>query len=104
MKADIRREQLALLRFEKHVAALAVLLAQGAEAARSADEKLSFHKGEEAVEEMRGMLARFAEEISRTHDAFYQRACDLDVHMLKASGGVPKEDMQEVVASILMLG
>ena len=101
---DIRKEQLALLRFEKQLVGLAAALAAAGGAAKAADQKLGATDGGEAFASLQNTLMLLAETTGRAHDALNARALETGVKLLQASGGVPKKDPPQAVASILGLG
>ncbi|MBB5519704.1 hypothetical protein [Amphiplicatus metriothermophilus] len=101
---DIRKEQLALLRFEKQLLALAAVVATGAEAAKAANEKLGSTAGAEAFASLQNAVMTLATAASQAHEALSVRAAEAGARVLQASGGVPKKDPAQAVASILGLG
>lgn len=101
---DIRKEQLALLRFEKKLTGLAVSLAMAGGAAKAADAKLGADQGEAAFVTLQNALIVLAEATGAAHAALNARAFEAGARMLSASGGVPKKDPAQAVASILGIG
>ncbi len=104
MSKDIRKEQVALLRFEKKIAGLAAALAAGAATAKAADGKLHASDATAAYAEVEAALVRLAEVTSHAHDALAAKATESGVMMLQATGGVPKRSVSSAVASILGTG
>lgn len=101
---DIRKEQLALLRFEKRLAGLAAALATAGAAAKAADLKLGGGESEAAFADLQNALMLVAQTTGQAHEALNARAVEAGVKMLHASGGVPKSDPPQVVASLLGIG
>ena len=104
MSKDVRKEQVALLRFEKKVVGLAAMLAAGAATAKAVDGKLHATDGTAAFAEMEAALVRLAEVTSHAHDALAAKATESGAMMLQATGGVPKRSVSSAVASILGIG
>ena len=73
-KNDVRKEQIALLRFEKQLVAMAETLAAGAETAKSTDEKLSTKEASRAYAKMKVALQKLANETQNAHDSLMNRA------------------------------
>lgn len=101
---DIRKEQLALLRFEKKLAGLAAALAVAGGAAKAADLKLGVGDGARAFAELQNALMLLARATGEAHAELQARALEAGARMLSASGGVPKKDPPQAVASILGIG
>lgn len=103
---DLRKEQLALLRFEKQIAGLAVTLAAGAAIAKGVDGKLHASNGGEAYAEIQAALVNLAEVTSKAHDAVNVKAMEMGARLLEAAGGgLPKPPPPDgAVRSILGLG
>ncbi|MBI1365034.1 MAG: hypothetical protein GC153_03655 [Alphaproteobacteria bacterium] len=101
---DIRKEQLVLLRFEKQLAALAAVLATGASAAQAADGKLAAPEASSALAGLRDALMHLAEVTGAAHASLNASAIEAGARMLHASGGIPKSDPPQVVASLLGIG
>lgn len=101
---DIRKEQLALLRFEKKLAGLAASLAAAGGAAKAADAKLGVDSGAHAFAELSNALMVLAGATGEAHAALNARALDVGARMLSASGGIPKKEPTQAVASILGIG
>lgn len=104
MAKDVRKEQVALLRFEKQLAGLAATLAAGAGVAKAADGKLNATEGVEAYAEMQAALVHLAEVTGKAHDAMNAKAIEVGATILNAGGGTPKKPPAEVIASILGIG
>ena len=102
--ADIRKEQLDLLRFEKALAGLAAVLAAAAGSARAADEKLGANLAGDAFVDAQNALMTLAELTSSAHAALDAKAFEVGARVLQASGGIPKTEPGGRVASILGLG
>lgn len=105
MSKDLRKEQLALLRFEKQIAGLAATLAVGAATAKAADGKLHATDGEQAFNEIQAALVQLADVTSQAHAALNEKAIEAGARILQAAGGgLPKPDPLSKVTSILGLG
>ena len=104
MSEDVRKEQVALLRFEKKVVGLAGALAAGVATAKAVDGKLHASDGAAAYAEMEAALMRLAEATSQAHDVLAAKATESGAIMLQATGGVPKRSVSSAVASILGIG
>ena len=102
---DLRKEQVALLRFEKQIAGLAVVLAAGAAAAKGLDGKLHATDGAAAYAEIQTALVNLAEVTSKAHEALSAKALGAGATLLEAAGGgLPKFEPSGAVRSILRLG
>ena len=102
---DLRKEQLALLRFEKQIAGLAVTLAAGAAVAEGVDGKLRASDGSQALAEIQTAVVHLAEVTGRAHDALNAKAMEAGAKLLEAAGGgLPKFEPAGAVRSILGLG
>lgn len=101
---DIRKEQLALLRFEKQLAALAAVLATAGGAAKAADAKLGAADASEAFVAAQNALMTLAEATGSAHAALNARAIEIGARVLQASGGIPKTEPTGRIASILGIG
>lgn len=104
MQTDIRKEQIALLRFEKQVVALAASLATIGVAAASAKQKLSSDEIDIAYTDLQNALMSLAETTTNVHEALNANAISVGAKMLEASGGLPKSMISGDVASIFGLG
>jgi len=104
MSKDVRKEQVALLRFEKKVVGLAAALAAGAATAKSVDGKLNASDGAAAYAEMEAALLQLAEATNHAHQVMAAKAAESGAIMLQATGGVPKRAVSSAVASILGIG
>ncbi len=102
---DLRKEQLALLRFEKQIAGLAVVLASGAAVAKGLDGKLHASYGAEAYADIQSALVNLADVTGKAHEALNAKAMEAGATLLQAAGGgLPKFEPSEAVRSILGLG
>ncbi len=102
---DLRKEQVALLRFEKQIAGLAATLAAGAVVAKGVDGKLHASQGGEAYAQIEAAVLHLAEVTSNVHETLNVKALEAGARVLEAAGGgLPKEKTSEVVQSILGLG
>ena len=90
-KNDVRKEQIALLRFEKQLVAMAETLAAGAETAKSTDEKLSTKEASRAYAKMKVALQKLANETQDAHDSLMNRAVKSGGRFLEF-GDVPGAD------------
>lgn len=104
MTKDLRKEQLVLLRFEKQIVGLAATLAALGGAAKAADGKLHATRAGEAYADLEAALMRLAEITGSAHEAINAQAVETGATLLKAIGGIPKEEPASVVASVLGLG
>lgn len=100
MKKDLRKEQVALLRFEKQIAGLAATLAAGAVVAKSVDGKLHASEAQQAYADMQQALMHLAEVTGAAHEVINERAAEAGLRVFEA--GIPKQPPQ-VIASILGL-
>ena len=103
MKKDLRKEQVALLRFEKQIVGLAATLAAGGAVAKAADGKLHASEGIESYAEIQSALMHLAEVTGKAHEVMNAKAVETGATLLKA-GGLPKEPPAQVIASVLGLG
>lgn len=101
---DIRKEHLALLRFEKQLIGLATALAAAGAAARAADAKLGGAEAGAAFTDAQNALIALASATGEVHAALQARAVEIGARMLNASGGIPKREPGGAVASILGIG
>ncbi|HXI85833.1 MAG TPA: hypothetical protein VNH64_00130 [Parvularculaceae bacterium] len=101
---DIRKEQLVLLRFEKQLAALAAVLTTGASVAQAADLKLASPEATAALAGLQQALMQLAEATGAAHACLDAAAAEAGARVLYASGGIPKSDPPQVVASLLGIG
>lgn len=105
MSKDIRKEQLALLRIEKKIAALAAAVAAAGGAAAAADGKLRAEDATAAMAQAQDLLVQLAEVTSVMHASMAERAIELGARMLQATGGgTPKVEAAMVVKSIFGAG
>ncbi len=105
MMKDLRKEQLALLRFEKQIAGLAATLAAGVVVAKGVDGKLHASSGTEAYADIQTALVNLAEVTSQAHDVLNAKALEVGAKLFEAAGGgLPKIDPDGAVKSILGLG
>ncbi len=102
---DLRKEQLALLRFEKQITGLAATLAAGAVIAKGVDGKFHATQGAEAYAQIQSALVNLAAVTGQAHDALGLKAMEVGAHLLEAAGGGrPKHDVDESVKLILGIG
>lgn len=102
---DLRKEQLALLRFEKQIAGLAATLAAGAAVAKGVDGKIRASEGAEAYAQIEAALVNLAAVTGKAHDVLSVRAMEIGAQLLEAAGGGrPKPDVAGGVKSILGIG
>ncbi|MEE2690887.1 MAG: hypothetical protein VX640_05015 [Pseudomonadota bacterium] len=101
---DIRKEQLALLRFEKKLTTLAASLAAAGVAAKAVDAKLGGADGADAFATLQNTLMTLAQATGEAHAALNAKAIEVGARVLMASGGIPKKEPGEHVASILGIG
>ncbi len=73
-KQDVRKEQIALLRFEKQLVEMGKTLATSEAIARSTDAKLDTDKSSMAFEEMKSALLNLAEITEKAHDSLMNEA------------------------------
>lgn len=103
MTKDLRKEQVALLRFEKKIAGLATILATGAATAQAAEAKMGGAAASQAYADLQKSLMDLAETTGKAHDALNAHAEAIGATVLQVNG-VPKQPPLEVVRSILGLG
>lgn len=103
MVKDIRKEQLALLRFEKRLTALAVIAAAGASSAASAGTHLGSDVAMRAFDDIQNALINLADVTTGAHSALEENARALGLRALEASGGLPKGEPAVVIRSIFGL-
>ncbi len=103
---DLRKEQLALWRFEKQIAGLAATLAALAVTAKGVDGKLHASSGGEAFTEMQTALVNLADVTAKAHEMLNAQAMQAGAQLLEAAGGGrPKPVVSsEAVRSILGIG
>lgn len=101
---DVRKEQLVLLRFEKQLAALAAAWAAGASVAQAADGKLGAEDATAAFASVQDAILHLAEVTGAAHAALNAAAVEAGARFLEASGGIPKSEPPQVVASIFGIG
>lgn len=101
---DLRKEQLVLLRFEKQLAGLAALAAGAATVAHAADGKLGKEAAGDALAKVEAALMHLAEATGAAHSALDAAAIEAGARCLQATGGTPKREASQVVASILGIG
>lgn len=104
MTKDVRKEQVALLKFERKLAGLAAFVAAGSATAASAADKLNGETTLKAYNDIREALAHLADVTAATHLSLQQSAAEIGVRALEATGGTPKASASEVVRSILGIG
>lgn len=100
---DLRKEQLILLRFEKQMIAMAATVAAGAAVAKTVDATL---KGEAstALANVQNALMQLAQVTSEAHAALNVQALETGARLFQASGGAPKTQPPQVIASLLNIG
>ncbi|MEO1149372.1 MAG: hypothetical protein AAFW83_00115 [Pseudomonadota bacterium] len=98
-KQDVRKEQIALIRFEKQLAEMARTLRDGAHVATSTDAKLGTHEASVAYEEMKTALVNLADATQRAHENLTTRAVASQGRFIDFN--VPKGNRRQEVASIL---
>ncbi|MEL6212028.1 MAG: hypothetical protein AAFY22_06825 [Pseudomonadota bacterium] len=103
MSKDLRKEQVALLRFEKQIAGLAAALAAGSATAQAAQEKIGGDAAMQAYADLQASLIDLAETAGKAHEILNAHAEAVGATVLQANG-VPKRPPVEVVQSILGLG
>jgi len=98
-KQDVRKEQVALLRFEKQLAEMAKTLRDGAATAESTDAKLGTNEATAAYEEMKAALVRLADVTSVAHENLRSQAVSSEGRFIDFN--IPKELPRRRVTSIL---
>jgi hypothetical protein len=98
---ELRKEQLALLRFEKQLAALAGVVAAGSATAASAATKVDAAASAEGYDKIRQALVHLAEVTTEVHAAMNAKAIEAGLRIMEAAGGTPKTPPLEIVRSIL---
>lgn len=99
---SLKKEQIALLRYEKSIAASAAVLgAIGAGAAASANDTLD-GLSMEALAKIQEAHIALAQAVSDAHDAMQEKAVAVGAPLV--DGGLPKERLVEAVKSTLGLG
>jgi xanthine dehydrogenase molybdopterin-binding subunit B len=104
MTKDVRKEQLALLKFEQKLAALAAFVAASSATAASAADKINGEATMKAYEDIRGALVQLADVTAAAHQSLLASVAELGVRAFEVSGGTPKASASEVVRSILGIG
>ena len=104
MTKDLRKEQMVLLRFEKQIAGLAATLATLGAAAKAADGKLHATEATTGFGDIQDALMKLAEATGQTHAAVNAKAVEVGATLFQATGGTPKKEPPQVVASILGIG
>ncbi len=102
-KKDIRKEQLALLRFEKQIAGLATVLAAGAATSASANDKLGGDAASQAYADIQASLVHLADVTAAAHEKLNVEAVELGFRVSQVFG-TPKPDGGRLVRSILGIG
>ena len=82
-KKDIRKEQIALLRFENQLVAMAETLAAGSIVAEETDAKTGTAAGSAAYAEMKAALQNLANVTSNVHDSLMEKALTSDLRFVK---------------------
>ncbi|MEL7014762.1 MAG: hypothetical protein AAFR72_08610 [Pseudomonadota bacterium] len=98
-KQDVRKEQIALIRFEKQLAEMARTLRDGAQVATSTDTKLGTNEATMAYEEMKVALVELADATERAHENLRTRAVASQGRFIDFN--VPKRLPRQVVTSVL---
>ncbi len=102
-KKDIRKEQLALLRFEKQIAGLATVLAAGAASSASASEKLGSDVANQAFADIQASLINLADVTADAHEKLNAEAVELGFRVAQVFG-TPKPERGGAIRSILGIG
>lgn len=98
-KQDVRKEQVALLRFEKQLVEMAKTLRDGASIANSTDEKLGTTEASAAYEEMKAALVRLADVTSTAHENLRTQAVSSKGRFIDFN--IPKSVPRQQVLSVL---
>lgn len=102
---DVRKEQIALLRFEKKLAGLAAIVSAGAATAASASEKINAEATMKAYDDIRAALVHLADVTTQAHAALQAQVVEAGLLALTIDGGgTPKNPPAEVVRSVLGIG
>lgn len=105
MTKDVRTEQLALLKFEQKLAALAAFVAASSATAASAADKINGEATLKAYQDIRQALVHLADVTTEAHAAMQATIADSGVRVLEATGGgAPKTPPSEVVRLLLGIG
>jgi len=89
---DVRREQIALLRFEKELTSIAETLAEGEKVAMSTDQKVGSSDASAAYAEMKDALLKLAEVTENAHETLRIKALNakrsfIDTNLGKSFAG-----------------
>ena len=98
---DVRKEQIALLRFEKQLAEMARTLRDGATIATSTDAKLGTTEASAAYEEMKAALVRLADVTSEAHENLRSQAVSSKGRFFDANSIPIKSRVGQEVRSLL---
>ena len=104
MSKDVRKEQAALLKFEKKLAGLAVFAAGMTATVASASSKIGSESAGRAYEDVQAAIIHLAEVTAEAHAALEASAASAGARSLEATGGVPKNTIAQVVQSTFGLG
>ena len=96
---DVRKEQVALLRFEKQLVEMARTLREGASVAASTDAKLGTTEASAAYDEMKAALVRLADVTSTAHENLRTQAVTSKGRFIDFQ--IPKRVPRQQVTSIL---
>ena len=96
---DVRKEQIALLRFEKELNAMAKTLADGASVASSTDAKVGGQDATAAYNEMKAALIKLAEVTEKAHETLRVKAIEKKKNFVEVTLG--KGRVSEDVRSAL---
>ncbi len=104
---DVRKEQIALLRFEKQLVAMAETLAAGSLTASSTDEKLQTREASIAYKKMKKALQNLADETGCAHETLMNRAVksngrfiEFDQVAKPETSGVKREIAKQVKSTL----
>lgn len=106
MAEDVRKEQIALLKFEKKLAGLAAFVAASSATAASAADKINAEATIKAYDDIKAALVHLADVTTQAHAALENTAIEAGVRAFHfgVDGGVPKNPPAEVVRSLLGIG
>ncbi|MEM9898392.1 MAG: hypothetical protein AAF742_03335 [Pseudomonadota bacterium] len=104
MTEDVKKEQVALLKFEKKLIGLATLFAASAPVAASAAEKTGNHLSFAAYDGISDALVKLAEATSAAHETMESAATEAGVGFIQAAGLPKSPPPVEVVKSLLGIG
>lgn len=104
MANDVRKEQLALLKFEKKLTGLAAFLAASSASAASAADKINSDATIKAYQDIREALVHLADVTAGAHQTLQATVSEIGARALEAGGGMPKVSSSEAVRSLLGIG